>query len=184
MPRPKRKQILDALWSPDTPASGNVWAVVDCARRPRIYPAVEQCFFDKCCLYAGILPPELARAAPYLVQLYQSDHFTELLLDQGWGDSWGIFLRSKASMKTLRRHLRGFLMVQNERRKRLSFRYYDPRVLRVFLPTCSQRQLETLFGPVDHYILEGEGEDPQTMIRFGFDGEKLTEERVDLAAEE
>jgi hypothetical protein len=30
----------------------------------------------------------------------------------------------------------------------LLFRYYDPRVLRVYLPSCRPSELETVFGPV------------------------------------
>jgi hypothetical protein len=35
------------------------------------------------------------------------------------------------------------------------FRYYDPRVLRVYLPTCNASELQILFGPVARYYVEG-----------------------------
>ena len=35
------------------------------------------------------------------------------------------------------------------------FRFYDPRVLRVFLPTCSVRQKAELFGEIRSFLLEG-----------------------------
>jgi len=38
----------------------------------------------------------------------------------------------------------------------LFFRFYDPRVMRGYLPTCSPKQLAEFFGPVDFYIAEGE----------------------------
>ena len=37
----------------------------------------------------------------------------------------------------LRHHLKGFLRVRGESGQKMMFRYYDPRVLRVYLPTCN-----------------------------------------------
>jgi hypothetical protein len=34
------------------------------------------------------------------------------------------------------------------------FRYYDPRVYNIFLPTCNQEQLREVFGPVTKYYAE------------------------------
>ena len=41
----------------------------------------------------------------------------------------------------LRRHLRRFLMVEDESGEPLYFRYYDPGALRDFWPSCSRRQV-------------------------------------------
>ena len=38
----------------------------------------------------------------------------------------------------------------------LYFRYYDPRVLRAWLPTCDPAQLAEFFGPVEFFIAEDE----------------------------
>lgn len=45
------------------------------------------------------------------------------------------------------------------------FRYYDPRVLRVYLPACNESELQTVFGPVEGYYVEGKAENQ--MIEFG-----------------
>jgi len=34
------------------------------------------------------------------------------------------------------------------------FRWYDPRVLRVYLPTCTASELRTVFGPVERYLVD------------------------------
>jgi len=47
------------------------------------------------------------------------------------------------------------LVVKDERGNRLVFRYYDPRVLRVYLPTCSPSELRTVFGPIECFWAEG-----------------------------
>jgi hypothetical protein len=59
----------------------------------------------------------------------------------------------------VRKHLRRLLMVKlDDGGRRLYFRFYDPRVLRAFLPTCSVRQDEEMFGDRDihSFLVEGE----------------------------
>jgi hypothetical protein len=73
-----------------------------------------------------------------------------------WGNSWGVFLKSDATPRELRKHFRQFLMVQLADGEEVYFRFYDPRVLRVFLPTCTQPESEQFLGPVQSLVIEGE----------------------------
>ena len=57
--------------------------------------------------------------------------------------------------------------------KPLYFRWYDPRVLREYLPTCNAEELRTIFGSIDAFIVEGVA--PKTAHRFSFDGAQLTD---------
>lgn len=111
------------------------------------------------CLYRGELEPDIAEVAPYLVRLEPSTPFTNWLLMEGWGKNFGVFVRSVADMDALRRHFRRFLRVQDPEGKTLYFRFYDPRVLKVFLPTCNAEELEALFGPLICYLCEGDAPD-------------------------
>jgi hypothetical protein len=140
------------------PKSG-VYAILDGARDPRIHRRVLDCGLPYACLYAGALPPELVEVAPYLVRLLPNLPATRELVEESWGRSWGIFLQTETSQELLRRHLRRFLKVQDARGKPLVFRYYDPRVLRVYLPTCTADELAFLFGPIQHYFTESEQAD-------------------------
>lgn len=135
-----------------------VYTIVDAARDERIYPGLMQSTRaeDRVCLYRGDIPLPLAEVAPYLVQLHPAAPVTHWLLSSGWGESWGIFCISAAPFGDLYRHLRRFLMVYDEAGKPLYFRYYDPRVFRLYLPTCNAQELPILFGPVSHYCLESE----------------------------
>jgi len=180
MAHPFLTQIQNALWPPSQPGYQKVWAVLDGARDQRIYGAVVGTSLNNCCLYSGDLPSDAKLTAPYLIELDRDDRFTHYIVNKGWGNSWGIFFRSPERMERLRRHLRGFLVVKDERGKRLVFRYYDPRVLRVYLPTCLTRELQTVFGPIDRFLVEGE--DPATLIRFDFDGMSLSKETIELQA--
>ena len=131
------------------------YAILDAARDDKIYPAIVNADVESLCLYLGDKAVELSAVAPYLLSLTREDPFTQWLMNTGWGKSWGIFLQSSAPFKELHRHFRKFLMVYDEEGTPLYFRYYDPRVLRVYLPTCNESELQILFDPVIHYYAEG-----------------------------
>jgi hypothetical protein len=81
-------------------------------------------------------------------------------------------------MEELRRHFRGFLRVRDESGRRLIFRYYDPRVLRPYLPTCWPKELETVFGPLGCYLMEGE--DANEMMEYRRQGNLLESKTITL----
>jgi hypothetical protein len=149
------RNSLETLFWPDG-FKRDMWMIVDGARDRRIYSLLIGSYLESSCLYAGDLPHRLEAAAPYLVQLEFEDRYTRRLIDEAWGNSWGVFLRSNETMDRLRRHLRQFLRVQDWRGRFMVFRYYDPRVLRVYLPTCNSEEIRTVFGPVKSFYMEDE----------------------------
>lgn len=179
--RTARDLVSAALWPADVPASTSTYVVLDGARDDRVYAAVADTMLPKCCLYAGDLPRQLEVTAPYLVRIERDDRFARRVLDDGWGDSWGIFLLSEAGINTVRRHLRTLLRVRDEQNRRLVFRYYDPRVLRVFLPTCRPGELTELFGPISRFVMEGD--DKGTLREFENESGTLVSRSKRLLAE-
>ncbi|MGH7247601.1 MAG: DUF4123 domain-containing protein [Pseudomonadota bacterium] len=159
----------------------DVWAILDGARDPRVHFDLLNSYQTYCCLYSGDLAPEIERCAPYLVQLEYDDRLTRNLLTKAWENNWGVFLKSGASMQQLRRHLRSLLVVRGPGGKRLVFRYYDPRVLRVYLPTCFEEELRAVFGPIASFWVESS--DPSTLLRFDFDRRQLTQHQIPVAGE-
>ncbi|MCG7851384.1 MAG: DUF4123 domain-containing protein, partial [Methanosarcinaceae archaeon] len=93
------------------------------------------------------------------------------------GNHWGIFAitAKEVDLRTVRRHFRRFLMVKDPEGKQIYFRYYDPRVLNVFLPTCNSEELSVVFGPVSSYIMEDED---SSVLRFGIKDGKLRTEKI------
>lgn len=156
--------LLEILAQEGACAGGALFAVLDGARDPRVHRAALASGVPWACLYAGQLAQPLVEVAPYLVKLLPDHPFTEELLSEGWGQSWGIFLAARASLEELRRHLRRFLRVKTEDDQTLLFRFYDPRVLRVYLPTCTAGELSTFFGPVGAFAMESEA--PQKLVSF------------------
>ncbi|HZS56845.1 MAG TPA: DUF4123 domain-containing protein [Bryobacteraceae bacterium] len=156
----------------------DVWMILDGARDLRIFGLLLESHLEYVCLYGGFVPKALEAAAPYLVQLEFEDRGTRRLLDQAWGKSWGILLKCDTTLDTVRRHLRGFLMVRDPTGQRILFRYYDPRVFRVYLPSCSGEELRTVFGPVESFWVEDEK--PKTVLRFELDGSRLVANALPL----
>ena len=134
-----------------------LFGVFDAARSDRIRELMRGAEERYRSLYDGPQADALAEAAPYLVELPRVSALLELLVCEGWTERWGVYLTSKLPFDEVRRHLRRFLMVEDEETaERMYFRFYDPAVLRVFLPTCTMRQGMTFFGEIGRFYLEGE----------------------------
>jgi hypothetical protein len=170
---------IERLFWPDG-FDRNMWMIVDGARDRQVYSSLLSSYLDYSCLYAGDLPYALESAAPYLVQLEFEDRYTRKLIEDAWGNSWGVFLRCTEPMAPLRRHLRQFLRVRDFRGRIVVFRYYDPRVLRVYLPTCNSEEIRTVFGPIKSFYIEDE--DPSKLWRCGRDAGRLLANQVSLEA--
>jgi len=138
------------------PEGLDVYAVLDGASAEQLPQQIGRHAVASACLLPGELDPGLAQVAPYLVALDAQSPFTDWVIGEGWGRHWGIFAVSGAGLRTLRRHFRSLLTVYDPDNLPLFFRYYDPRVLRVYLPTCTSEELDVVFGPVHRYLMEAE----------------------------
>jgi hypothetical protein len=167
--------IVQTLWA--VPGD-EVYAVLDAARDPLVRAKLVASDVRSACLYEGRIPRELAEVAPYLVKLRRDHRFTEQLLESGWGRSWGVFASTPADFESVRRHFRRFLRVEDESGKTMIFRWYDPRVLRAYLPTCTERELDMLFGPLSAY--HAEDEEPRRLNVYSRRGSVFAMSRVTL----
>ena len=171
------KSIGDTFFSHE---GMNVFAVLDGASVPDLPQVLYQHQPEYVCLYRGQLEPDLASVAPYLVHLHSDTPLTQWLIQNGWGEHWGIYALSDTDLTAMRKHFRKFLTVHDSDGKPLLFRYYDPRVLRLYLPTCNAEELQTIFGPVSSYLLEGE--DANTLLSFQFEKNELQQRQKPLAS--
>lgn len=116
-------------------------------------------------LYRGGSQESLSGVAPHIFRFAHPTPFSTYFLKKGWGDSWGILIKSSWPLSELHKHFRKFLLVKTEDGQELYFRFYDPRVLRIFLPTCDATQIREFFGgAIDYFIAEDE--DPDYALRF------------------
>src|SRR5215467_2929919 len=149
----------------------NVFAALDGASVPELLSKLYGLLPEFECILRVDLEPDMAEVAPYLVQLYPNSEFTKWVVTHGWGQHWGIFVVSGADFRALRNHFRSLLTVYDVTGKPMLFRYYDPRVMRSYLPTCDAAELATVFGPAANYIMEDS--DPWSLLRFSLDSGAL-----------
>ena len=150
-----------------------VCAVLDGASVPGLLERLDaEPSLQVACLFRGQLEPDMAQVAPYLVRLEPDGEFAQWVVGTGWGRHWGSFVVSRQGFRALRNHLRALTVVYRKDGTPLYFRYYDPRVLRVFLPTCSPAQVKQMFGPVDAFLAESETGDAVCIYRLN--GEELS----------
>jgi len=132
-------------------------------------------------LYKGRKEEPMWDAAPYLVRCVRDSEFFNWAVERGWGDSWGIFLTSKANLEDVCKHFQEFLMVKTEEDREVYFRFYDPRVLRVFLPTCTSDEAKQIFGLVSHFLVEADNR--ETLLKFTPKAQGLTQQTLNLSSQ-
>ena len=134
-----------------------VYALLDGASIPnlpqRLHGAAETEFE---CLLHGELAPDIAEVAPYLVALERDSELADWVIGHGWGNHWASFAVAPCDLRTVWFHLRTLNIVYGPDGKPMLFRYYDPRVLRIFLPTCNAEQVVQMFGPIASFVAEAE----------------------------
>ena len=151
------QRIKASLWSQDAVRPEKIFGIFDCARHPDLFDLVSRTYRERGCLFAGDLQPVLERAAPMLLELQPRDGLTDELLRRGWNDAWCTLLEADCNFASLRRHLRKLLRVRTVDGRLLLFRYYDPRVLRAYFPTCTADELDTMYrDAVVRFVLPSE----------------------------
>ncbi|WP_187344927.1 DUF4123 domain-containing protein [Cystobacter ferrugineus] len=156
-----KTQVLAALQTTAEP----LFAILDASVDSRILVLLRESTEECRSLYEGASGDLLEEVAPYLVALQKDSSLLEVLVHEGWGRHWGIFLTSPRPFHEVRRHFRKFLMIEDDKARKLYFRFYDPRVLRQFLPLCNPSQTESLFEAVSAYLLE-EADPLTSLVRF------------------
>ena len=122
-------------------------------------------------VFSGTDDEPISEVGPFLVEVAGNKSVIEWLLNEGKGDSWGVFFNSNADFKTLFAHLQKLVTVVDEEGREMYFRYYDPRVIKLFLPTCDEKQLSEFFGPITEFYAEDLNGDQY--LTFSLTGNKL-----------
>jgi hypothetical protein len=152
----------------------SLYAILDGACIPDLLDQFDSLRPEHVCLYRGELKDGIDEVAPYLVRLEPGHPFTHWLTANGWGAHYGIYIHSADNLGALRLHLRRSLRVYTEDGRALLFRYYDPRVFRVFIPSMTPPEAATFFGPIQAFLCEDE--DPASILRFSLNAGKTRRE--------
>lgn len=160
-------------------AERRLFAVLDAARGDEVVRALQTSVDEVDCLFDDGRRETRADGAPYAVRFRPESHLLDRLFAAGHGRSWGIFAAFGGSLAELCAHLRRFLMVTRaEDEQPLYFRFYDPRVLRAFLPVATPRQVSLFFGDIQR--LYAETEPPGRLARFERSGGAVSRSEIDV----
>jgi hypothetical protein len=126
-------------------------------------------------LYQGDIGANLSHVSPWLVTMSTRPE-AAWFAETGFGQSWGVFVVSDLGFEDVRRHLRKFNLVTGPTGQMLAFRFYDPRVMRVFLPACEADERYHFFGPLQGFLVETE--DGSGILRFTLEAGAIREVRL------
>jgi len=141
---------------------GRLHAILDACNEPAVPPKVTELGPERAVsLYRGQAEHEQWAVAPYLAKADEA--LVDWIAKTLWKKPWGIFALAEGDLKTLRKHFRRFLMVEDPEGEAMYFRYYDPRILAAFLPPCTAEELKTFFGPVKAYAV---GDPESDAVKF------------------
>jgi hypothetical protein len=96
-------------------------------------------------LFQGTAEEQYWSVAPYLIAVDPA--VLDWIVTQRWNTPWGLFILSKVDFQILRQHFRRFLIVQLPDSEKWFFRFYDPRITKVYLLNCNEQELRKFFGP-------------------------------------
>ena len=144
--------------------TGYVYVVLDACDAPVVPAKARSLGEDRAIsLYKGTAQEDYWAIAPYLC------HADKALLgwiqETLWKDPWGVVAVSTADLSAVRAHFRKFLIVQSPEGEYWYFRFYDPRVLPVFLESSTPEELTQFFGPIQAYAVASPDEPALRLLK-------------------
>jgi Domain of unknown function (DUF4123) len=162
--------LAQALFASAGPGE-SLYVLVDAARNQEFPLRLRAAGVAHASLYEASVHEQLWYVAPYLARCERGSAFLSWLLEAGWGRSACVFAASAADLASLRSHLSRFVLVKTEGDERdFYFRFYDPRVLRAFLPTCTREEARDFFGPIRAYLSEAAASGRGVKFTLGAEG--------------
>lgn len=155
------------------PPKPRLYGVLDCAMEPSLYEHVQRLQPEQAaCLYMGRIDPQILSVSPHLVELNPDDPLSRRWRAEGWGQSWGLLLSARADLAAIRRRLRHFTMARLPNGEGpVLFRFWDPRVFRVYMPLVEPGDLKDWFQGIDLFVAETQ--DGTGSIRYSLEGGAL-----------
>ncbi|PPD18744.1 MAG: hypothetical protein CTY18_10720 [Methylomonas sp.] len=157
-----------------------LFAIVDAAQASKaifnLLNHASQRHTKKAALFEGERAQELASVAPYLVQLSLAEQaLLSQLVEQGWQQNWAIYFSYPNRFDNALNKLRLNLPVKSKDEIGL-FRFYDPRVFRLYVPSFDAQQLREFFGAISQFWLPPETGEPS----HGLLGYRLVDQQLEI----
>ena len=167
------KTVAGFLWDQAERKKCNLYALVDSARNDEVFKYFLTDNVTYQSLFDGKMDVKFFGVSGFLVECKKDSNLFKWLTKVAWGTSCCIFLLSKDPFEEVLKHFQKFNRVYLEDDDVVYFRYYDPRVLRVYLPTCSSKEIKTFFGEVESFLMESEN--AEILIEFNLISNTWTE---------
>lgn len=148
-----------------------LYAILDAYDNPSVPEKVKEIGKDRgVCLFTGEAETKYWGLAPYLVAV--DGGLLDWMVQTIWKAPWGVFLLSKMTLEELREHFRRFLMVRLPDGERWYFRYYDPRILKIYISNCEPLELQQFFGPVRAFAIPNAESEEVSFLHFQSDSQR------------
>ena len=143
----------------------DLFGIIDSARNEDVFRHLITGNVKYKSLFEGTMDEQSYGVSGFLVECKKESSLFKWMTTEAWGDSCCIFFTSNASFEDLFKHFQKFNRVYLEGDEVVLFRYYDPRVFRVYLPTCNRGEVEMFFGNILTFIAETENPEMLTVFR-------------------
>ena len=97
-----------------------------------------------------------AAGSAFVVALPAEAQLLHVLMKDGWGRGWGFYATSRSGLSEVRAHFISFVKLRTSSGAGLTFRFWDPRVLRALVPAMPQEEVDAFFGPCARMTVEAE----------------------------
>lgn len=126
---------------------------------------------------------DLELRAPYLIQLNKNDEFTKRVLNEGYGNNWGCFIKSNESVEVLVEHFCNYTKVYSEAHEQdVYIRFYDPRAMNKYFTILEQEEGKEFFSKIDAIYVE-KVEESQILFKYSLNIDKLIQ-RQEISLED
>ena len=145
-----------------------LYAILDAYDSPSVPEKIKEIGNDRgVCLFTGEAETKYGELAPYLAAVDAG--LLDWMVRTVWKAPWGVFLLSKMTLDELREHFQRFLMVRLPDGERWFFRYYDPRILKIYLSNCEPLELQQFFGPARAFAISNAESEDVSFLHFQSD---------------
>ncbi len=142
------------------PSTGT-YAILDAAKVVNLPELLESSGLEHRCLFKGKAFEELKDAAPWIVRLEESNGLTRNLFTQGdapwhlWSAEPGIYIRSRAPLDDIWRHLRKFTKLRDSAGRWVYFRFWEPDTIQAYLSVTLKGLPESqpFFGSPENLLI-------------------------------
>ena len=138
--------LLNALYG----AGETVFAVLDAARDSRI-PAFLEASGER---FIPLDPS--GRTQVFIASPEADSRLLDVLIKDGWGHGWCSYFTARTGLEEAAAHLAAYVMLFTPDGRPVTFRFWDPRVLRALAPQMAAEEAAAFFGPCTRIVFEGE----------------------------